>query len=506
MPRSPTLLALAGIDIRALAALRIGLASLLLWDQWIALSNVRIFYSDEGILPRVSLLQKALEDPHIISLHLLGGSVVFQSIALVIAMLAALALLFGYRTRLALGVSWVLLCSLHGRNPAVLYGGDVVLRMLCFWSLFLPLGATASVDARQHPAEATESRVWLSMASLALLLQVAFIYWFTAILKYGNEWTRDGTALYYVFSADQFVHGLGRWLLGWPDVCRWLTLGTWWLELFGPFIAFIPLRTPWWRLLIVAAMMTLHLGIALCMSLGMFPWVMVLAWVPFLPTMFWDWLERCADASPVQALLSRFRSAAKKMPLLLGLPQGSPPSARWQQHFITQAFITLCLGIVFAWCLSSVEAPRFAWTLPPWARAVGSSLRLDQYWGLFAPTPIKNDGWLVLEAELYDHSHVDLLRPNQPLSFDKPRYLSAEYPDWKWQKLEANLAEDTCQSYRASFADYLARQWSNQQAVPEKKVRSWILYNMLEVTLPHYHAIQPQKLELARNEVFIEGD
>ena len=135
------------------------------------------------------------------------------------------------------------------------------------------------------------------MASLALLLQVACIYWFTAILKYGNEWTRDGTALYYVFSADQFVRGLGRWLLGWPDVCRWLTLGTWWLEMLGPFIAFIPMRTPWWRLVVVAAMMSLHLGIALCMSLGMFPWVMMLAWVPFLPSMFWDRLA-VLGASP----------------------------------------------------------------------------------------------------------------------------------------------------------------------------------------------------------------
>ena len=290
MPRIPLPFALAGIDVRSLAALRIGLGGILLWDQVIALSNVRMFYSDAGILPRASLLQHALENPYIWSLHVMGGSVVFQALLIGAAMLAALALIVGWRTRLAALASWVLLCSLHARNPAVLYGGDVVLRMLCFWSVFLPLGAAASIDSKRQSPGSETPRVWLSMASLALLLQVAFIYWFTAILKYGNEWTRDGSALYYVFSADQFVHGLGRWLLGWPEVCRWLSLSTWWLELLGPFVAFMPIGTRWCRLGVVAAMWALHGGIALTMALGMFPWVMVLAWVPFLPSVFWDWL------------------------------------------------------------------------------------------------------------------------------------------------------------------------------------------------------------------------
>ena len=191
-------------------------------------------------------------------------------------------------------------------------------------------------------------------------------------------------------------------------------------------------------------------------------------------------------------------------PLARSLPTSAAPFARWQQHWLAQVFVALCIAIVFAWCLGSVQAPRFAWAMPAWARTVAYSLRLDQYWGLFAPTPIKNDGWLVLEAELYDHTRIDLLRLGQPLSFDKPSSVSAEYPDWKWQKLEANLAEESCKLYRKPFGDYLARQASTAQPDPNKKVRGWVLYNMLEVTLPHYTAIAPQKQELARNEVFVE--
>jgi hypothetical protein len=154
--------------------------------------------------------------------------------------------------------------------------------------------------------------------------------------------------------------------------------------------------------------------------------------------------------------------------------------------------------------LGSVQASRFAGAIPSWARPFVYTLRLDQYWGLFAPTPIKNDGWLVLEAELYDQTRIDVLRDGRPLTLDKPAYISAEYPDWKWQKLEANLAEDSGKLYRVPFGDYLCRSWSERQTDPSKKIRSWVLYNMLEVTLPHFYAITPQQQELARNNVFTE--
>ena len=45
--------------------------------------------------------------------------------------------------------------------------------------------------------------------------EVALLYWCTALLKNGPEWTRDGTALYYAFSLDQLLP-LGRWLYPYP--------------------------------------------------------------------------------------------------------------------------------------------------------------------------------------------------------------------------------------------------------------------------------------------------
>ena len=66
--------------------------------------------------------------------------------------MALVALLLGYRTRLAAFWAFVLLASIHVRTPPLLQAGDTLLRVLFFWSLFLPLGARCSLDARPQPA------------------------------------------------------------------------------------------------------------------------------------------------------------------------------------------------------------------------------------------------------------------------------------------------------------------------------------------------------------------
>ena len=67
----------------------------------------------------------------------------------IVRVLLAVALLVGYRTRLATIGSWILLASIHVRLPVVINAGDTLLRVLLFWSIFLPLGAMWSVDARR---------------------------------------------------------------------------------------------------------------------------------------------------------------------------------------------------------------------------------------------------------------------------------------------------------------------------------------------------------------------
>jgi|APTNR8051073442_1049403.scaffolds.fasta_scaffold01589_10 hypothetical protein len=472
--RPPLLLKLAGIDLRSLAAMRMGLAALVIVDGWTALLNAHAFYSDDGFLPR-SLWPTMRDSMVNWSLHGLSGSTSWQVLLILLQIAAGVALLLGWRTTLATVLSWVLVCSLQNRNPVVLFGGDVVVRMLLFWSIFLPLGKRWSLDVRRKGGETLTANPFLSTTTLALLLQVCIIYWFTARLKWGVEWTRDGTAVYYALSIDQFVKPLGLWLRNFPELGHWLTFVIWWVECIGPFAAFIPWRTERWRLATVATFWALHIGLGLCLRLGPFPAIMMVCWLPFLPGSFWDWLQRRSPADG----------------------PATTPSRSWREHALTQSFVLLCLLVVVVWNLRSVDYDKWKrWFPTAWNPPV-QALKLDQYWALFAPHPLSDDGWLVLDAELVDGSHVDLLRDGKPVSFLKPAGISAEFPDYRWHKLLMNLWAAKYQTMRHPVCGLLERQWK-EKAAPNRQVKAWTLSFMEEKTLPAYHALIPQKVELAR--------
>ena len=121
------------------------------------------FYTDEGVLPRVARIElyEAVHQfgvAHQWSLHMLSGQAWAQLLLMLIAALFAFWLLIGYRTRLSAVACWILLLSLDARNPMILDSGDVLLRSMLFWALFLPLGARASVDSVLNPPDSSTSR------------------------------------------------------------------------------------------------------------------------------------------------------------------------------------------------------------------------------------------------------------------------------------------------------------------------------------------------------------
>ena len=124
------------LDLRSLAILRIGLGVLLVLDWLDRVPDLRAHYSDDGILPR-----QVLDGILPFSVHLFHGSTWFQGVLAGLAFLLAGLLIVGYRTPVVTLFNWLLLLSVHGRNIAVLQGGDALLRLLLFWGMFLPLGA-----------------------------------------------------------------------------------------------------------------------------------------------------------------------------------------------------------------------------------------------------------------------------------------------------------------------------------------------------------------------------
>jgi len=285
-----------GADLRSLAVFRLVLALLVLSDLANRASDLSAHYTGNGILPRAVLIEEVLDNSKF-SLNLANGEPTFQAFLFGVTALAALGMLVGYRTRLMTGIVWLLLLSIQYRNPLMMTGGDTLLRILLFWSIFLPLGAYWSVDRALQAAPPRLSMRFFSFATVGLFMQIAFVYWFTAIIKWSRspEW-QEGTALYYALSVDRLPTPIGAYLLQFPKLLAVLTVATLALEAFGPFLLFSPFFTGPVRTVAVMAFMSLHFGIWLTMYIGFFPFVSAFCMVCFLPSWFWDKLAAEVNA------------------------------------------------------------------------------------------------------------------------------------------------------------------------------------------------------------------
>ncbi len=457
-----------GADLRSLATFRIVLALLALSDLANRATDLSAHYTDAGIMPRTVLVEQVLS-PWAFSIHLMNGGRLFQALLFGVAALAAFGMLVGYRTRLMTFVVWALLLSIQLRNPLLNGSESPMLRMLFFWGMLLPLGAYWSVD-RARSALPRPSPRFLSLATFGLFMQIAFVYWFTAALKSGPEWRSDYTALYYALSLDQLATPIGHLLLDFPSLLQALTLGTVVLEALGPLLLFCPFFTGPVRTGAALAFMGLHFGIWLTMDIGIFPWISAFCMVCFFPTWFWD------RASTLRSVLLRRVELARRLQLAtarLGnalvafskavrvVPHGSPatpvrgpgpapwttpgpqsrptPETRHDEALseepepaeLRSSLATNLLAFFFIFyilCWNLTTATSF--TLPERTVPLGPFLGLDQYWGMFAPSPSNEDGWYVIPGELRDGEKVDLMPITRDDYSDAPRLLreTARHP------------------------------------------------------------------------------
>lgn len=279
-----------GIDTRALAFLRAGIAIQILRDLAERAPYIADHYSDWGLLPR-DILMRTFGNEVIACLYMMSGNSAVVAALFIINALLAIALLVGYRTRLVGVLCYVMLLSLEARNPLVTNSGDVLFRMILFWGLFMPLGARWSVDRAlaRRDDEPAEPRTYVSMATIALLVQLCLIYWFGAALKFHPVWY-EGRAVWYALNVDMYATQFGVWLRGFPALLPWLTWCALGGEILGPLVAAVGLRKL--RVAAIFAMILMHLSFGMCLDIGVFTFVTPLAWAVFLPACFWDGLAR----------------------------------------------------------------------------------------------------------------------------------------------------------------------------------------------------------------------
>ncbi len=443
-----------GCDLRSLAALRIAIASVILLDLALRLPEIDLFYTDHGLLPRSINPTPLAVFP--LSVHGYAGSYAFELLLFIVAFGFAAMMLVGYRTRLATAVSWWLLASLHFRNPEIGNGGDAWLRMTLFWSLFAPLGARWSIDARRHLRlrQLPTSDTVLSMVTVALLLQPAMIYFFTALLKLqsGPEWFPDFSAIYLSLRHVYWTWPLGLWLLEFPRLLQVMTLGVFALELIGPFLLFCPVFTARIRGLTVLAFVALQLGLASTMQLYLFPWASILALLPFVPAGFWQRLARLAR----RTRLAQPEAAAAGP--RVGEPVDAPPHRSARRLVREGVLLTLVLYVLFN--NVTTIAPRFEPRgLVLWATWLGQALGLSQEWAMFAP-PQRVEWNLLLLGNLSDGSRRDVLVARNDESWEEIRSLHQKI---RFKIFYLGLASDLRKQERLAYVRWMCAEWNGAE-------------------------------------------
>ncbi|SMB97784.1 HTTM domain protein [Hymenobacter roseosalivarius DSM 11622] len=477
------------LDLRALALLRIATAAVVLTDLAIRSTDLEAHYANMGILP-LHVLYERNWNAYQVSLHNISGLWQIQALLFLVAAGFATMLLLGYKTRLATVVSWLLLVSLQNRNPIIGQGGDDLLRMLLFWGIFLPWGRMYSTDAgRTEPKPAAYS--YFSAATVAYVVQLALVYWCTALLKNAPEWTTEGTAIYYALSLDQVLMPGGRILYQFPEVMRFLTFATYYTELLLPFVLFIPVGVPFWRMLFVVVMYGFHLGISLTLFVGLFFLINMASVLGLLPTPVMDWIDRQVRTRTqrLQPHLTRLSNWRSPVRVNVESSLNLPPKTIQILHGLRNAVVTLLLAYVCWWNLDSIANPSLTMSEP--LRWFGYLFRTDQHWGMFAPAVFKDDGWYILDATTPKGRHIDLNRKGRPLTLAKPASVVSLFKNDRWRKYSENYLFVSNAYLRPYYCNYLLRVWNEDS--DNAPVRRLDVIYMKEVSLPNYKVATPSR-------------
>jgi hypothetical protein len=419
-------------------------------------------------------------EPWWMSLHMLSGAAWWQVFLFTVAALAAAMLLVGYRTKLALFFSLLLLLSLHGRFPLLTQGGDALLRCMLFWSLLLPMSDVRcqTADGRKYVA---------SFGTAGFIVQLAAMYLFTAMLKTGPGWRSDFSATYYALSIDQFTSELGYALLGYPRLLQGLTIAAILLEWIGPLLLLMPVGHTLMRIAVPLAFIGFHLGLAATMDLGTFPWICILFWTVLLPPAAWDWLQQTCSVLRECLGLGRARLLpSRSVHDRSGLAGASPAQDSYVAvtgSFATNAIAAFFLAYVVLLNCQRLFHPRAMVGQPPLSW-LSQTTGLDQYWNMFSPQPYQFGGWLRIEGETADGQLVNLYRPGEPLPDAKPHNVSSTYPTQYWRRCLVTMYEFQERPHIEGGLRYFARQWNQSHRAEQKIVRARLIHMVEPVPPP----------------------
>jgi predicted DCC family thiol-disulfide oxidoreductase YuxK len=280
-----------------------------LFRRW---RHITAFYSNHGVLPNHNHIFNLHDKDRIFSILNAFSLPGEAQVAFVIILVVYVFFLVGQNTRFFHLVSLFCLVSLTGRNILLENAGNYAAIALLAFTAFLPLGSRFSLDAlraslderdekhapdlndRSSPTDAPNdpsdhSRGWspVSIAAIAVLLQIALIYLCGALQQTDSSW-KNGTALYYALNYEPWVSRIGAAVRTVPGIVKPLTLLIYAAEWAIPALILVPVARRPLRWGAIGLMIAHALIIGLLLDFGLYAWTLLAAAPLLVTTEMWE--------------------------------------------------------------------------------------------------------------------------------------------------------------------------------------------------------------------------
>jgi hypothetical protein len=248
-------------------------------------------YGNAGVLPLATVAEHVNFPGLRMAVPLLA---VFQTLRISDALpvlygVALVAFAAGFRTRLANAVTFALNLFLYWRNPFIRSGADELAHLLLLWCLFLPMSRYWSLDSALDPQ--SSDRPYPALPFVAIRLQIASLYLFSALIKLAGAPWRSGDAIVWALSDTAFgATPVGLSLVhSFPGMLHLVNYLVIVFQFAFPFLIYCPWRNNWTRGFALLGAALMHVSFIFCLNIGAFPFLSLTMLMLLVPD---AWIDR----------------------------------------------------------------------------------------------------------------------------------------------------------------------------------------------------------------------
>jgi len=202
--------------------------------------------------------------------------------------------------------------------------------------------------------------------------------------------------------------------------------------------------------------------------------------------------------TPIYEWIAKHRKTASKFTQGFTFYSMQIREAFWKKCLIAAI---VCL-IVFM-NIANIRMGAFGESAPPilpiW---IANILRINQSWSMFAPVPLRRDGWFVVMGTLDNSSAVNLLHPDRVVTWEKPEIPSEIYNNQRWRKYHADLWATTWSNSQVEIDNYVRYHclaWNTNHASNNQLWKVRVSF-MEEFTLPDFEISPIKQIVLKESE------